>query len=753
MTTHQPNPYLWADVFDITFPAEWVKAALVLSFFSTAVVIGVFSYLNRFTKKQYFSLWTAGWMFFALWLAAAIQLEESRYSQFLVLARRACIGICALCMFWGSFELTGSHRRSRRELAAGILFIIVWSYFAAYRVLDPLWVTIPVFSLLAWASLYTGSLYFRMRRRYSGAGMLATGFMLFGIQLLFRSFVENGSPFLLTISYVATSVLAIFIALGMVVQVLEQGREQNETLVEEFKRGMAKRRLLEQEVSVSEQKYQALFASASDAIFLVDLETLDILEANQSTSRFLGDNPTTQAGRRNFLDLCPSLRATDGSLLENKRRFDEIFGPSKELLMTCFDGSTVACEGTANLVQYNQRPVLQLNIREITERKRLEQQLRQSEKLSALGQLVAGVAHELNNPLAVIMGYSQILSKQNSQEPILKTDIVKILRESERAAKIVRNLLTFARPRDPEMTTVDLNRLIASLLESHEAEFEVSGIVLRSQLQPDLPSTVADPHQIEQVFTNLLLNATQALQNHNGPRVIEVCTELHERALRVTFTDSGPGIAPEIISKIFDPFFTTKPPGKGTGLGLSISYSIIHEHNGRIWVQSECGHGARFFVEIPLVTRTTEESLTALPPVRQSERSRQAATYRLLLVDDEPGILEVVATVMKETGYSVDTANNGNEAWEHIGKHHYDLIVSDLCMPGVDGEALYKRIRESDPALAGRIIFVTGDTVSVKSRTFLEWTGNRWFSKPFNIGELETVVSNFLQDGSHTAAV
>jgi len=345
----------------------------------------------------------------------------------------------------------------------------------------------------------------------------------------------------------------------------------------------------------------------------------------------------------------------------------------------------------------------------------------------------------------VIMGYSQILSKQNSHDTKVKTDIAKILRESERAAKIVRNLLTFARPHDPEMTTVDLNRLIASHLESHEAEFEVSGIVLRAQLQPDLPSTVADPHQIEQVFTNLLMNATQALQDHNGPRVIEVSTELHERAVRVTVADSGPGIAPEIISKIFDPFFTTKPPGKGTGLGLSISYSIIHEHGGKIWVQSESGKGAKFLIELPLIARTTEELLAAPPPVRQPERDPQAATYRLLLVDDEPGILEVLATVFGESGYTVDTAKNGNEALEHIGQHRYDLIVSDLCMPGVDGEALYRRVRESNPDLASRIIFVTGDTVSVKSRTFLEWTGNRWFSKPFNIGELETVVSNFLQ--------
>src|SRR6266478_3814293 len=216
-----------ANMFSLSFPPEWVKAALVLSFFSTGVVIGVFAYLNRYTKKSYFSLWTSGWMFFAVWLAAAIQLEESPDSPFLVLVRRACIGACALCMYWGSFEMAGSLRRNRRELGFGMLFVIVWSYAAAYVVRDQLWITLPVSALFAGASLYTGALYFRMRRRYSGAGMLAAGFILFGIQFLFRPFVEHGSPFLLTVSYVATSVLAVFIAMGMVVQVLEQGREQN----------------------------------------------------------------------------------------------------------------------------------------------------------------------------------------------------------------------------------------------------------------------------------------------------------------------------------------------------------------------------------------------------------------------------------------------------------------------------------------------------------------------------------------------
>src|SRR5207247_6949009 len=195
------------------------------------------------------------------------------------------------------------------------------------------------------------------------------------------------------------------------------------------------------------------------------------------------------------------LHTNGTALLDHKRMLDEVFRPSNEFSILRPNGAHVLCEGSATLVQYNRRSALQLNVRKITERKRLEQQLRQSEKLSALGQLVAGVAHELNNPLAVIMGYAQLLAKPDERDPKLKTDIQKILRESERAAKIVRNLLTFARPREPQMTNVDLNRLIAGLLETHEGELNHAGIQLRANLAPHRPATVAAPHQTEQVPT------------------------------------------------------------------------------------------------------------------------------------------------------------------------------------------------------------------------------------------------------------
>ncbi len=722
------------------FTPEWVKPALVLALFSTFVVVGVFAYLNCYTKKDYFSLWTVAWMFYGLWLAASLGLEESPDLPFLVMARRACIGISALCMFWGSFELT-NYGRKRRELGYGIVMICLWSYIAAYRVQDHLWITVPVFVLLASASVFTGLLHLKYRKRYRGANLLVVGFVLWGVHLVVFSVQPRLSAAALVMGYISSAGLALFIAMGMMMQMLEQARERNETLLGEFKKGIATRRLLEQEVTVSEQKYRALFDSASDAIFLVDLETLEILEANESAHRLV-DFRFTENSSRSFVDLCPSVTRRGKNLLDNKRMFDEVFRPSNEFHMTRPNGAPILCEGSTNLVQYNKRPVLQVHVREITERKQLEQQLRQSEKLSALGQLIAGVAHELNNPLAVIMGYSQLLAKPGATDGKVKNDIVKILRESERAAKIVRNLLTFARPREPQMVVADINRLVASILETHETELVQNNITVTKHLSANYPQTMADPHQIEQVVTNLLVNAIHALAVWDGPRTLDLSTEATKTALVISVADSGPGIAPEIVSKIFDPFFTTKAPGKGTGLGLSISHSIIEEHRGKIWVQSELGKGAKFIVELPKIS--CPEAAELVPLLEEPVHDPNAASHRLLIVDDEPGIVEVLKTVMGESGYMVTTASNGNEAMERIGTENFDVIISDLCMPDMDGEALYKRVRERDPELAGKVIFVTGDTVSTRSRAFLEWTGNRWFSKPFNIVEIERVVSNFL---------
>ncbi len=262
--------------------------------------------------------------------------------------------------------------------------------------------------------------------------------------------------------------------------------------------------------------------------------------------------------------------------------------------------------------------------------------------------------------------------------------------------------------------------------------------------------TNADADQIEQVLANLMANAIQALDNHLGKRVIEVTTEKRGDKIRIVVADSGPGIPLQILDRIFDPFFTTKGPGKGTGLGLSICYSIMEEHKGKIWVESEAGKGARFIAELPVVIcrDSADESES---PGSERELDPAAPQRRLLIVDDEPGIVEVLQEVLGNSGYRVETANNGAKALNRIASQEYDLIISDLCMPEMSGEKLHAAIRENYPHMLDRIIFLTGDTVSPGSRSFLEKTGAQWLSKPFNITEIERVVRSCLRSHSPAA--
>jgi two-component system NtrC family sensor kinase len=328
--------------------------------------------------------------------------------------------------------------------------------------------------------------------------------------------------------------------------------------------------------------------------------------------------------------------------------------------------------------------------------------------------------------------------------------MLKILHESDRAAKIVRNLLTFARPREPHMVAVDVNRLVSDALDTREIQLTAANVRVVRRLASGLPRTMADPNQVEQVLANLVGNAVQALTNHAGPRVIEALTESRNGKIRITIADNGPGMPAQVLNKIFDPFFTTKGPGNGTGLGLSICYSIVEEHKGKIWVETEVGRGSRFFVELPVVACRDQADdpgvLLDKPTV-----DPHAAERRLLIVDDEPGIVEVLKEVLGSSGYSIETASNGAEALARITSQPYDLIISDLCMPEMSGERFYRELSARFPHLRDRIIFVTGDTVSPNSRQFLEETGARWLSKPFSIREIEKTVLAALHDGEATA--
>jgi len=697
------------------FPTEWVKSALLLALMSTCGVIALFVYLNRNTKKLYFSYWTVSWMFYAVYLAASIGLQDSRETAFLIMVQRASIGVGAAFMFWGSLQLTNAPR-DPKELQLASIMLVLWSGVAAYIVRDRLWITVPVFALLSAAGIYTGFAYMWRRRRYRGANIVGPGFLLWGLLLLGFPFL-NIAPAVTTLGYLGSAVQSTMIAIGMIV---------------------------EQEGVLSEQNYRVLFDWASDAIFLLDLKTLRIVDANWSAQRLTGRSHAELFGY-DFLALCPDLRKEGTGVLDGNKIFAAMYRQAVDLSLLRSNGTRVLCESTANVAHCHKRPVLQISAREITDKRRMEQQLRQAEKLSALGTLIAGVAHELNNPLAIVIAYAQILMNHKEMSDKARLKLATVLHESERAGKIVGDLLKFTRSCEPQKVGADLNTVVSTVLGARKSAISAGEIELVARLSEHLPKTKVDAGQIEQVLTNLITNAVQAMTGYEGKRVLKVTTESDDLFIRIVVADTGPGIRKEIRAKIFEPFFTTKPPGQGTGLGLSICCNIVEAHRGRMWVESEVGKGAKFIVELPIVPCTEEADHT--PAAAEELRpDPQASERRLLVVDDEPGILAVLTEVLTSEGYNVETARDGADAMRQISGRRYDAIISDLRMPGMDGQQFYEALKKDNPQLANRVIFLTGDDVNTDTRTFLKLTGNRWLRKPFHVAEVQRIVGSVLRE-------
>ena len=389
---------------------------------------------------------------------------------------------------------------------------------------------------------------------------------------------------------------------------------------------------------------------------------------------------------------------------------------------------------------------LEALVRDVSDRKKLDDerrdiyhQLLQAEKMAALGQTISGVAHELNNPLATILSWAERLSQKGGFDDSVRRGIEIILSESERAARIVRNLLTFARKRQTTRVMVDVNQVVRETLALRSYERRLSNIAVIDALAAGLPQVFADGHQLQQVLLNLVINAEQAMLSAHGRGVIVVRTwHVAEQELVVLeINDDGPGIPDDVQPKIFDPFFTTKDVGKGTGLGLTVAYAIVQEHGGHIRVESSPG-GTSFFVELPVTGAKLPH-----PSARASRFSaplENVAGASVLVVEDEAALAMAVSDALRDAGYLVERAADGEDALARVKAQPFDLVICDLKMPRLDGKAFYRALAEEAPALVRRVVFMTGDVAGTDAEQFLKESGCRWLAKPFRLADLVRAV-------------
>lgn len=414
------------------------------------------------------------------------------------------------------------------------------------------------------------------------------------------------------------------------------------------------------------------------------------------------------------------------------------------------DGRTRVLSVSPSIINENEVSVNILAIiADMTRIKEMNQQLFQAEKLSSIGKMISGIAHEINNPLTGIIGFSEILLGHSSLPESIRENLMLIFSESLRARKIVNDLLIFARRHSPEKSLCRINDIVADVISLISCELERKCIRIDTYYEHKIPLLVlGDNHQLHQVFLNIVNNAVDALLEKKGERRLRVRTDWVKNRVRVVIADNGHGMDQKTLDRIFDPFFTTKVPGEGTGLGLSISYGIVKEHRGKIYVKSTPGNGTRFAVEIPLAGKENDAVCRDDTDSDECMEGKGALPERLkgkrvLVVDDEEIIRRLLSSFLQKCGMAVETAKNGVEGLKKIKSGEYDLILSDFAMPEVDGRRIFEELERTSPHLINRLVFMSGD-VRDRTRDFFDETGVECLQKPFELARLTELLERRL---------
>lgn len=501
---------------------------------------------------------------------------------------------------------------------------------------------------------------------------------------------------------------------------------------------ITKRNALERKVKESEEKYKRLIEASPDMVCIVQAGKL--VYANRVFVDKLGYSPR-ELFSGDFDPVSGIVHVDSRADAQEGLRQAETAEVAEEveLSLVTRDGQELRVLFKGVQITYSGQKAVEVILVDITKLKELHRQLLQAEKLASLGELTASIAHELNNKLAPILAYSQMLRKKVADEEV--TERLWFIEKCAIGAKsVLETLLAYPRASSSVRQYVDVNKILEETIQLIKYRLDACNIDLMTELDPELPKTMADPKQIEQVFLNIMNNAYQAMEDRGG--TLYVLSYVDGSNLEFQITDTGPGIPEANLDRIFEPFFTTKPDGKGTGLGLPCSYGIAKAHNGDLRCKSKLNRGTTFTLVLPIVEGEAE---CAAEPEDIAATASPASSANILVVDDESMLRGMVSEILSPD-HNVLQASDGREAIAMLEHEDIDLLIVDLRMPGLDGFALHGWVKDNKPDLMRSILFTTGDIYEPKTREFVKQSDVRCISKPFSVEMFLKQVNSLLSE-------
>lgn len=504
------------------------------------------------------------------------------------------------------------------------------------------------------------------------------------------------------------------------------------------------------ELKSSEAQYAAITAAALDCIIVFD-ETGSVVEFNPTAEQTLGLARAQAIGRQvgSFVDL-DGLQTLARTPCAAPHATPDWVGRRIETDAIRADGSRFPAELAVGEVHLPSRRLFTAYLRDLTsvrqaeaEIQRQREALHENEKMAAFGSLLAGVAHELNNPLSIVMGNAMMLGEEARElAPALIPRTDRIQAAAERCGRIVRSFLALARQNRSQVKLMAIGAAVQTALELLAYSLRASGVVVERDLPDDLPQVPCDHDQFNQVLSNLLVNARQVLEARPPPRCIRISARAEDGYVSLAVADNGPGVPEALRGQIFDPFFTTKPAGIGMGIGLAVSRSIVEVHGGSLALEEAPGGGACFVIRLPRREPGEPAVEEAASPV--VVQRRQPA----LVLDDEAEIAALLADMLAREGFDCDVVDNGEAALKCLAERDYAVILCDLRMPGVDGAAVYEWLSQQRPHLCQRVGFVTGDTLGASSEGFLARAARPVLEKPFMPASVRQLLAEIRAAGS-----